>query len=71
MSCHCAPALHATIGAIVPSVRHVEYFHDHVRIEQLLFGGIPALQHGEMEVDLDQPGFGWEFRWSDAERYRA
>jgi L-alanine-DL-glutamate epimerase-like enolase superfamily enzyme len=70
MSCHCAPALHATIGAVVPQVRHIEYFHDHVRIENLLFSSLPRLRDGELEINDDQAGFGWEFHWEEAERFR-
>ncbi len=70
MSCHCAPALHAVIGAVVPDVRHIEYFHDHVRIENMLFTGLPRQVDSELEIDRSQPGFGWEFRWTDAERFR-
>jgi len=70
MSCHCAPALHATVGAVLPDVRHIEYFHDHVRIENMLFDGLPRLRNGELEIDRHQPGMGWRFHWDEAERYR-
>ena len=39
VSAHCAPNLHAHVGAATVNLRHVEYFHDHQRIEQLLFDG--------------------------------
>jgi len=39
VSGHCAPNLHARVGVAVPNLRHVEYFHDHQRIERLLFDG--------------------------------
>lgn len=42
VSGHCAPHVHAHTGAAVPNLRHVEWFHDHVRIETSLFDG--ALQ---------------------------
>jgi len=43
VSAHCAPHLHAHVAAAVPRLRHVEYFHDHVRIEEgLLFDGATA-----------------------------
>jgi L-alanine-DL-glutamate epimerase-like enolase superfamily enzyme len=32
VSAHCAPTLHAHVGAATPNLRHVEYFHDHQRI---------------------------------------
>src|SRR5207244_11575550 len=38
-SIHCAPALSAHAGAAMETLRHLEYFHDHVRIERMLFDG--------------------------------
>jgi hypothetical protein len=35
VSGHCAPYLTAPVAAVTPSLRHLEWFHDHVRIEQL------------------------------------
>ncbi len=70
VSAHCAPALHAHIGAVVPSLAHVEYFHDHVRIESIFFEGVPALQDGCLVVDADRPGLGLALRQADADRYR-
>ena len=39
VSGHCAPNLHAHVAAAVPNLRHLEYFHDHARIESMLFDG--------------------------------
>ncbi|WP_416530191.1 enolase C-terminal domain-like protein [Streptomyces coelicoflavus] len=39
ISGHCAPHLHAHVAAAVPNTRHLEWFHDHVRIENMLFHG--------------------------------
>jgi L-alanine-DL-glutamate epimerase-like enolase superfamily enzyme len=39
ISGHCVPNLHASVAAAVPNLRHVEYFHDHHRIETMLFEG--------------------------------
>jgi len=39
ISGHCAPHLHAHAAAAVPNLRHLEWFHDHVRIESTLFDG--------------------------------
>jgi hypothetical protein len=50
-------------------VRHVEWFHDHVRIERLLFDGAPEPEAGELAPDLSRPGIGLELKRSDAERY--
>jgi L-alanine-DL-glutamate epimerase-like enolase superfamily enzyme len=70
ISGHCAPNLHAHVAACVPNLRHVEYFHDHQRIEQMLFDGTLSPQGGAMTPDPDRPGLGLILRESDAERYR-
>jgi L-alanine-DL-glutamate epimerase-like enolase superfamily enzyme len=70
ISGHCAPNLHARVGAAVPNLRHVEYFHDHQRIEHLLFDGAAAPERGELTPDPVSPGLGLRLRTTDAERYR-
>jgi len=70
ISGHCAPNLHAHVAACVPNLRHVEYFHDHQRIEQMLFDGTLSPQGGAMTPDPDRPGLGITLRDADAERYR-
>lgn len=71
LSGHCAPALHLHAACAVPRLRHLEWFHDHVRIERLLFEGAPAARGGMIRPDWGRPGLGLEFRWQDAERYAA
>ncbi len=70
-SAHCAPALHAQVGCAAPQLAHVEYFHDHVRIEQLLFDGGPTLVDGTLRPDPTRPGLGLELKRPDAERWRV
>jgi L-alanine-DL-glutamate epimerase-like enolase superfamily enzyme len=70
VSAHCCPSLHAHVGAAVPNLRHVEYFHDHQRIEQMLFDGAPKPEGGELTPDPAAPGLGIRLRHSDAERFR-
>jgi len=70
VSGHCAPNLHAHVGAAVPNLRHVEYFHDHQRIERLFFDGALDPTGGAMRPDLDRPGHGLVLRHGDTERYR-
>jgi L-alanine-DL-glutamate epimerase-like enolase superfamily enzyme len=70
VSGHCAPNLHAHVAAAVPNLRHVEYFHDHQRIEQMLFDGTLDPEGGAMRPDGDRPGHGMSLRTHDAERYR-
>lgn len=52
------------------NLRHVEYFHDHQRIEQLLFDGTLDPLDGVLSPEPGQPGPGLELRTSDAEKYR-
>jgi L-alanine-DL-glutamate epimerase-like enolase superfamily enzyme len=70
VSGHCAPSLHARAGVAVPNLRHVEYFHDHQRIERMFFDGALDPAGGVLTPDPDQPGLGLTLRESDAERYR-
>jgi L-alanine-DL-glutamate epimerase-like enolase superfamily enzyme len=70
LSAHCAPAIHRHVSCAVPRLRHIEWFHDHVRIEQTLFDGAPVARDGAIEPDFDRPGHGLTFKHRDAERYR-
>ncbi len=70
VSGHCAPNLHARVGVAVPNLRHVEYFHDHQRIERMFFDGALHPDDGVLAPDPGQPGLGLTLRDSDAERYR-
>jgi L-alanine-DL-glutamate epimerase-like enolase superfamily enzyme len=69
ISAHCAPSLHMHVGCAVPGFRHVEYFHDHARIEQMLFDGFIAPVDGQMTPDRSRPGLGLTFKRKDAERF--
>ena len=69
VSGHCAPQLSAHALCGVPRLRHLEYFHDHVRIESLLFDGVLEPEDGELRPDRSRPGHGLELRRADAERY--
>jgi L-alanine-DL-glutamate epimerase-like enolase superfamily enzyme len=70
LSAHCAPALHAHPATSVPNLRHLEYFHDHARIDSLLFDGVLSPAGGVLCPDQSRPGIGLELRGSSAERYR-
>jgi len=70
VSAHTAPSLHAHASCAIPRMRHVEYFYDHVRIEQMLFDGAPRPKGGCLEPDRSRPGLGLELKRADAERYR-
>ncbi|WP_375765031.1 mandelate racemase [Archangium gephyra] len=69
LSGHCAPGLHLHVACAARNLVHLEYFHDHVRIEQMLFDGARAPVKGALTPDLSRPGMGLEFKRQDAERY--
>jgi L-alanine-DL-glutamate epimerase-like enolase superfamily enzyme len=71
ISAHCAPSLHMHIGCAVSRFRHVEYFHDHARIEEMLFDGFIPARDGELKPDRSRPGMGLIFKHPDAERFVA
>jgi L-alanine-DL-glutamate epimerase-like enolase superfamily enzyme len=70
VSGHCAPYLHASVAAATPNLRHLEWFHDHVRIEQLLFENAPTPTSGALRPN-DQPGHGLSVREDVRARYRT
>jgi L-alanine-DL-glutamate epimerase-like enolase superfamily enzyme len=71
LSAHCAPAVSAHAFCAVRRLRHLEYFHDHVRIEHMLFDGILSPDGGALHPAPDRPGLGLEVKWADAEPYRT
>lgn len=66
LSGHCAPALHLHAACAAPRLRHLEWFHDHVRIEQRLFDGAPRPEGGSIVPDWSRPGLGLAFKFQDA-----
>ena len=70
LSSHTAPALHVHCDVAAERVRHLEWFHDHVRIESMLFDGAPVLRDGAVAPNESRPGLGLEFKNADAEEYR-
>lgn len=69
LSSHCAPSLHIAAGCALAPFRHMEWFHDHVRIEEMLFDGFRRPERGRVRPDLGRPGLGLEFKGADAERF--
>jgi L-alanine-DL-glutamate epimerase-like enolase superfamily enzyme len=69
LSAHTAPSLHATLTCVAPPAVNVEYFHDHARIEQLLFDGARTPVRGRLSPDWERPGLGLELKRADAARY--
>jgi L-alanine-DL-glutamate epimerase-like enolase superfamily enzyme len=70
-SAHCAPQVSAHLCCAMECAVHVEYFHDHARIESLLFDGALAAAGGELRPDPSRPGLGVELKRADAERFTA
>jgi L-alanine-DL-glutamate epimerase-like enolase superfamily enzyme len=58
ISCHCAPNLSAHVAASAPNLRHIEYFHDHHRTENVLFEGALAPVGGVLVPDVSRSGHG-------------
>ena len=72
LSAHCAPQIsaHAYIG--VWHLRHLEYFHDHERIEHMLFDGcLEPEAGGALRPDRSRPGHGLTLRRSDANQWQV
>jgi L-alanine-DL-glutamate epimerase-like enolase superfamily enzyme len=70
VSGHCAPNLHAHVALSTPNLRHVEYFHDHHRIEAMLFDGSLRPHQGALWPN-GAPGHGMALKHSDAEPFRT
>jgi L-alanine-DL-glutamate epimerase-like enolase superfamily enzyme len=71
LSGHCAPAVSAHALAGCECTVHLEYFHDHVRIEDMLFEGTLSPDGGALRPDDSAPGLGLELKRAEAERYAA
>lgn len=69
LSLHCAPTIHAAVGPSLETLVHMEYFHDHVRIESILFEGSPQPHRGVLHASLERPGLGVELRSDEAEHH--
>jgi L-alanine-DL-glutamate epimerase-like enolase superfamily enzyme len=71
VSGHCAPNLHAHVAAAAPNLRHLEYFHDHARIEAMLFDGALDPSGGVLRPDPSRPGLGLTLKDANGARYRV
>lgn len=70
LSAHTAPSLHVAPCCALGRAIHVEYFHDHSRIEQMLFDGAARPgRDGRLRADSSRPGLGLELKRADAERF--
>jgi len=71
VSAHCAPAISTHAFCAVERRRHLEYFHDHVRVEGMVFDGVPEPEDGVLRPDRSRPGNGLELKHRDAARFSA
>jgi L-alanine-DL-glutamate epimerase-like enolase superfamily enzyme len=71
ISGHCAPHLHVHAAAAVSNLRHLEWFHDHVRIESMFFDGTLDPTRGSIRPDPDAPRNGPTLRRGDGAAYRV
>ena len=69
LSSHCGPSQHLHVCCAVPRAIHMEFFHDHARIERMFFDGFCEPHNGEMKPDLNRPGMGLELKEKDAAHY--
>ena len=69
LSAHTAPSIHAHAACAVAPLVHIEWFHDHVRIERMLFDGFTAPVRGALRPDRSRPGLGVELKAKDAEAF--
>lgn len=68
-SAHCAPQVSAHLCCAMERAVHVEYFHDHERIESMLFEGVISLEDGLLRPDPARAGLGIELRRDEAEKF--
>lgn len=66
LSAHTSPSIHATLCCALVPAMNVEYFHDHSRIEQMIFDGAIRPVNGNLKPDTSRPGLGLELKRADA-----
>jgi L-alanine-DL-glutamate epimerase-like enolase superfamily enzyme len=71
LSSHCGPSMHLHVCCAVPRAVHMEFFHDHARIERMFFDGFIEPVNGCMAPDLSRPGMGLQLKEKDVEKFKA
>ncbi len=71
LSSHTAPQLHARIAPGVRRFRHLEWFHDHVRLERRFLDGFLEPRAGRIGTEPGVPGLGLVPKTPDLDRYAA
>jgi L-alanine-DL-glutamate epimerase-like enolase superfamily enzyme len=69
LSSHCGPSMHLHVCCAVPRAIHMEFFHDHARIERMLFDGFCEPHLGIVKPDLSRAGMGLELKDKQAAAY--
>jgi L-alanine-DL-glutamate epimerase-like enolase superfamily enzyme len=70
LSAHCGPQVHAHVGCCARPLRHLEYFHDHVRIEHMIFDGAIPQVKGVLTPDRSRSGHGMCLTAAAAEAFQ-
>jgi L-alanine-DL-glutamate epimerase-like enolase superfamily enzyme len=71
LSLHCGPTVHMHVATALSQFVHLEYFHDHERIEHMLFDGIQDPRDGALRPDLSTPGMAIELKRQDIQELAA
>lgn len=71
LSSHCGPSMHLHVCCATARAIHMEFFHDHARIERMFFDGFCEPQQGVMKPDLSRPGLGLALKEKDASAYQV
>lgn len=71
ISTHCAPALTVSPACSVGGLKHIEYFFDHARLENMLFDGVPQPRDGYFKPDLSRLGNGLILKKREIEKFEV
>ena len=71
LSLHCGPSVHVHVATALSQFVHLEYFHDHERIERVLFDGVLEPRDGALWPDLAAPGMRLELKPREAQAVAA
>jgi hypothetical protein len=69
LSAHTAPSIHASLCCALAPALNVEYFHDHARIENMIFEGAVNPVGGNLSPHLNNSGLGLQLKPKDAEPF--
>jgi L-alanine-DL-glutamate epimerase-like enolase superfamily enzyme len=69
LSAHTAPSLHMHLCCAALNAAHLEYFHDHVRIENMLFDGTQQPKDGQLTPDVGHRGLGIKLNENEARKF--